>query len=245
MATHPSALDVELCNLKSNSFWKEAYPLLQSFARLLVYTSHVPFWKGQESEFIEDIVQETCRRIIERSQKEDRDEAAPVQSLKKICCSQYRTTTAKICAGAIDANYEHSNRIHSFESIATGWPDNYPRKGGFLNLLIGQEYVEAATPLQNLMVNESLDLLGRLFSSAQAILVEALASGFSGTGVLKIRPFFAERGGGRSVVVKCGRRGESQSQCIPAILCVADPKQSFRSPYLIAVAGLTLGEFDQ
>jgi hypothetical protein len=111
--------------------------------------------------------------------------------------------------------------------------------------LIGQEYLEAATPLQNVMVNELLDLLGRLFSSTQAILVEALASGFSGTRVLKIRPFFAERGGGRSVVVKCGRRGESQSQCIPAILCVTDPKQSFRSPYLIAVAGLALGGFDQ
>lgn len=84
MATHPPALDVELCNLKSDSFWKEAYPLLQSFARRLVYTSHVPSWAGQESEVIEDIVQETCRRIIERSQKVDRGEAAPVQSLKNM-----------------------------------------------------------------------------------------------------------------------------------------------------------------
>lgn len=84
MASHPPALDVELCNLKSDSFWKEVYPLLQSFARHLVYTSHVPSWEGKEIEVIEDIVQETCRRIIERSQKVDHGEATPIQSLKNM-----------------------------------------------------------------------------------------------------------------------------------------------------------------
>lgn len=73
-----------------------------------------------------------------------------------------------------------------------------------LNLSVSQRYIKANTQLQEMIVNELHNLLGRLFSSTQAILVEELAHGFSGTRVLKVRPFFAERGRGRPVVVKFG-----------------------------------------
>lgn len=89
------------------------------------------------------------------------------------------------------------------ESPRILWQDCQPEQV-VLHLAIGQEQVEAKTSLQELVISELHALLGQLFSSAQAILVEVLTPGFSGTKVLKIYPFFADRGGSREVVVKFG-----------------------------------------
>ena len=69
LATSPLVSEVDEFDLNSDSTWKKLYPLLQSFARYFVYSSNIPCWRGQENDIIEDIVQETGRRIIERSQK--------------------------------------------------------------------------------------------------------------------------------------------------------------------------------
>lgn len=50
---------------------------------------------------------------------------------------------------------------------------------------------------------EFLELLGKLFSEAQSILIEPMEAGFSGTGVVKVHPRFPQ-GGGCKVVVKYG-----------------------------------------
>jgi DNA-directed RNA polymerase specialized sigma24 family protein len=60
--------------------WREFYLALWPFARYLVYSFAVPSWHGQENDIIEDIVQETARRFIERSRKAERGEAAPIRS---------------------------------------------------------------------------------------------------------------------------------------------------------------------
>ena len=70
--------------LTGENAWKQLYSLLESLARYFVYSSHVPSWKGQEQDIIEDIVQETARRIIEHSQKVARSAAPPIQNLKSM-----------------------------------------------------------------------------------------------------------------------------------------------------------------
>ena len=75
---------VELFELNNNSTWEKLYPVLKSLARYFVYSSNIPSWKGQESDIIEDVVQESGRRIIERSQKAERGEALPIQSLQSM-----------------------------------------------------------------------------------------------------------------------------------------------------------------
>jgi hypothetical protein len=64
--------------------WRDIYPALRSLARYLVYTAHVPSWKGQEEDIIEDVVQETARRLLLRAQKAERGEASPIVSLTQM-----------------------------------------------------------------------------------------------------------------------------------------------------------------
>ncbi len=84
MATYPLVSDAELFNLNSDSTWKKLYPLLESLARYFVYSSHVSSWQGQENDIVEDVVQETVRRMIEYARKAERGEALPIHSLKSM-----------------------------------------------------------------------------------------------------------------------------------------------------------------
>ncbi len=84
MPTDSTSLLTETLDLSSEITWRNLTLSLGSFARSLVYSFHVPSWRGQEEDIIEDIVQETARRIIERIQKAERGEADPVQSLPKM-----------------------------------------------------------------------------------------------------------------------------------------------------------------
>jgi len=65
----------------SDITWSKLYASLWPFVRYLVYSFHVSSWQGQEEDLIEDIVQDTVRRVLERSRKAERGEAAPIQSL--------------------------------------------------------------------------------------------------------------------------------------------------------------------
>jgi DNA-directed RNA polymerase specialized sigma24 family protein len=69
-------------DLNSEVTWTDLYSSLRSFARHLVYSFHVSCWRGQEEDIIEDITQETARRLIERARKAERGEADPIYSLK-------------------------------------------------------------------------------------------------------------------------------------------------------------------
>jgi CheY-like chemotaxis protein len=73
-----------------------------------------------------------------------------------------------------------------------------------LNLDIGGTLIKEDTSLQRQMAEELDDLLCRLFYQAKSILVRPLTAGRSGTGVLRIQPFYTTGGGGHEVVVKFG-----------------------------------------
>jgi len=69
-------------DLNSEASWSNLYASLRTLARYLAYSFSVPSWRGQEEDVIEDIVQETARRIIERARKAERGEADPIHSLR-------------------------------------------------------------------------------------------------------------------------------------------------------------------
>ncbi len=73
-----------------------------------------------------------------------------------------------------------------------------------LNLDVDGVRVSHGTPLQTQVAAELEDLLSRLFHEATSVLVRPLTPGRSGTGVLRVRPFYQDTGGGNEVVVKFG-----------------------------------------
>jgi CheY-like chemotaxis protein len=72
-----------------------------------------------------------------------------------------------------------------------------------LNLEVDGTRIKRNTALQSRMAFELDDLLCRLFSEAESVLVRPLTHGQSTTGVLWVQPFYSS-GGGRPVVVKFG-----------------------------------------
>ena len=58
--------------------WADLYPRLHTLARRLVYKYRIPCWYGQVEDVIDDVTQETARRIIERLQKAAHGEATPI-----------------------------------------------------------------------------------------------------------------------------------------------------------------------
>ena len=82
MATSSNISTAHELDLMNEETWKVLYPLLQSLAQYMVYTLRVSSWRGQEDDIVQDIVQETVRRIIEHSQRVECGEATPIHSLK-------------------------------------------------------------------------------------------------------------------------------------------------------------------
>ncbi len=81
MFRNSSVLDPPVTyDVNSDTTWSKLYPELWSLARHLVNSFSVPSWKGQQDDIIGDIVQETTRRLIERSRKAERGEATPIHS---------------------------------------------------------------------------------------------------------------------------------------------------------------------
>jgi DNA-directed RNA polymerase specialized sigma24 family protein len=74
-------------DLSNNETWDKLYPKLRSRVRYLVYSYALPSWKGQEEDIIEDVVQETARRLIVRIRKAEHGEASPIQSIEHLMMS--------------------------------------------------------------------------------------------------------------------------------------------------------------
>jgi RNA polymerase sigma factor (sigma-70 family) len=77
----PAVFDQHM-DLNDEATWNELYTSLRILARYLVYSYHVSVWRGQEEDVVEDIVQETVRRLLERIRKAERGEAHPVYAVK-------------------------------------------------------------------------------------------------------------------------------------------------------------------
>jgi DNA-directed RNA polymerase specialized sigma24 family protein len=111
-------------DLCSESICTNLYLPLYSFVRSLVYSFHVPCWKGQEEDIVEDIVQETFRRAIERNQKAGRGEADPIFSLKHMVMIIARNYTKDL--------RRHDSRllrIEPREATLLGWEGKAEQHG--------------------------------------------------------------------------------------------------------------------
>ncbi|MFL5624110.1 MAG: response regulator [Ktedonobacteraceae bacterium] len=73
-----------------------------------------------------------------------------------------------------------------------------------LSLEVDGTRIKRGTPLQNQVAAELEDLLCRLFYQAKSIQIQPLTSGRSGTGVMRIQPFYSAKGIGYEVIVKFG-----------------------------------------
>ncbi len=143
MPTDSTSLLTETLDLSSEITWRNLTLSLGSFARSLVYSFHVPSWRGQEEDIIEDIVQETARRIIERIQKAERGEADPVQSLPKMIT-------------IIAQNYQEQLLTQVAREIA-----NFPkkqRKALLIDLANRMYFDKQPTPLQKAFLEAGIQL---------------------------------------------------------------------------------------
>src|SRR6266699_1943516 len=98
-----------------------------------------------------------------------------------------------------------SQKVNINLSLEIHWQPKSTSEQALLNLEMNGTSIKRASPLQKQMVATELeDLLCRLFYQADSVLVHPLTPGWSGTGVLRIQPFYKTTGGGRDVVVKFG-----------------------------------------
>ena len=74
----------ETPDMPDESTGNALYYGLQRFVTTLVQNFPVPAWKGQESDIVADIVQESIRKVFERLQKAQQGYADPIQSLKQM-----------------------------------------------------------------------------------------------------------------------------------------------------------------
>ena len=83
MISHLNASKVPpRCDLYSDATWQKLYLLLRPLVKRWVYSSHVPSWKGQEDDVVEDIVQEAITRLFQYSQRAERGEVVPIETIE-------------------------------------------------------------------------------------------------------------------------------------------------------------------
>src|SRR5690348_18486444 len=68
--------------LHDEQVWADLLSALRPRVRRSVYAAHSAYWHGQEEDIVDDIVQETACRIIERIREIERGEAQPVYALE-------------------------------------------------------------------------------------------------------------------------------------------------------------------
>lgn len=88
--------------------------------------------------------------------------------------------------------------------LDTRWPKGLSPSQLMVNLKVGGTRVKDKTPYQAQLAVELDDLLCRLFYQSKGVLLERLASGYSGSAVMLATPFFKKTGQGEPVVVKFG-----------------------------------------
>ena len=105
-----------------------------------------------------------------------------------------------------------ANKIHVNLALEIHWLQGSRLEQFVLNLNVGNRYVRPGTPLQGQMAAELEDLLCCLFNEATSVLVRPLTPGYSGTKVMRVQPFYSDRGGGNEVIVKFGDAGKIEEE---------------------------------
>lgn len=88
------------------------------------------------------------------------------------------------------------------------WQGGLSASQAVVRVQVDGERVKKETERQELLAWELDDLLCRLFSEAESLLVNPLPTGKSGSGVLLAQPFYSEGGAARNAVVKFGDVGQ-------------------------------------
>ena len=101
----------------------------------------------------------------------------------------------------IDRSFHEKLKINL--DLEVRWQRGLTPEAAVQNLLVAGKRIKKNSPRCELMATELADLLCRLFHDANKLLVEPLAPGRSGAGVLLVKPFYAA-GAGRHMVVKFG-----------------------------------------
>ena len=70
------------CDLYSDTTWQKLYLLLRPLVKRWVYSSGISSWKGQEDDIVEDIVQEAITRLFQYSQRAERGEVVPIETIE-------------------------------------------------------------------------------------------------------------------------------------------------------------------
>lgn len=119
----------------SEAIWNEAYSQLLAYARKLVYSLHMPDWRGQEEEVAWDIVQESMSRLVEYIQEAERGERLPVRSiigLLKTIARRYSIDLwrkeRRLCRDETGTVREFADDEASFSELAV---ENVYREGVF------------------------------------------------------------------------------------------------------------------
>jgi len=88
--TNTANSSISTYDSKNGSTWQDLYPSLRSLIRRQVYASRIASWHGQEDDIVEDVLQETARRIIEYAQKAEKGEAIPIYLFKHMVIATAR-----------------------------------------------------------------------------------------------------------------------------------------------------------
>src|SRR5256714_10144038 len=80
LASRLNHSDVQKCSNEIS--WQKLYPLLRPLVKHWVYSSGVSSWKGQEDDVVDDIVQEAITRLFQYSQRAERGEVVPIDTIE-------------------------------------------------------------------------------------------------------------------------------------------------------------------
>ncbi len=89
-------------------------------------------------------------------------------------------------------------------ALDTHWQRGIKPEEVILNLDMGDIKIAPGSPFHDLMVTELDNLFCRLFRQASRVLVQPAATGWSGTEVIRVMPFYPTGGRGHEVIVKFG-----------------------------------------
>jgi len=75
-------------------------------------------------------------------------------------------------------------------------------------------FAETRKPSEADLRQETEELFRKLFSDCQEIAVHPVSQGYSGTIVVKVKPYYRDRGPGEAVILKCGERSAVEREVI-------------------------------
>jgi DNA-directed RNA polymerase specialized sigma24 family protein len=185
MTAHINSTEPPQCDLRSDTTWNKLSLLLRPLIKRWVYRSHVPSWRGQELDVVEDILQESLFRIFKYAKKAECGEVAPIELLERIsiviahnCCKDMRRKDQRLTRFLSEEQMFGRRLVMSTKSDASEIAFNnlfrewlyiklsqdiirFPekqRRALFVDLANLMHFDEEPTPLQQAFLNQKIRL---------------------------------------------------------------------------------------